>query len=217
MITVILPTRNDRAVGKVIDEIKVLPFEPKIIVTDYKSTDGTREIALSKGVILVDEPLKGKGIAVRNVMEGITEGYVLLLDADYTYPAWYLTEILRELHSGADVVVGVRAIREEGSMSFLNRVGNFLLSLMASTLFEYRVRDVCSGMWGFRAKALEKFDLTSNGFTLEADFFINAIRNGCRITQVPILYRARLDGSKPKLNLWDGFKIGWFIIKRWMR
>ena len=217
MITVILPTRNDVAVGRVIEEIRVLPFEPSIIVTDYKSTDGTREAVLSKGAILIDEPLKGKGIAVRNVMEAIPGGYILLLDADFTYPARYLTDILRELHSGADVVIGVRSSREEGSMSFLNRVGNFLLSLLASTLFGYRVRDVCSGMWGFRAKAVGGFVLTSNGFTLEVDFFTNAVRNGCKIAQIPITYRARLDGSKPKLNIWDGFKIGWFIIRRWMR
>ncbi len=74
------------------------------------------------------------------------------------------------------------------------------------------MRDVCSGMWGFRKESLEKFNLVSNGFTLEADLFVNSIANKCVIFQTPIHYRKRSGGS-PKLKIWDGFKIAWFLVK----
>ena len=217
MVTIIIPTRNDRAVGKVIDEIRELPFDCKIVVTDYKSTDGTREAVLLREATLIDEPEKGKGIAVRNVLKGLETDYIVILDADYTYPAGYIPDILTGLHSGADVAIGYRCWKEKGSMSFTNRIGNFLLSLLASILFGYRIYDVCSGMWGFRKKVLSQFKLTSRDFTLEVDFFTNAIRNSCRISQVPIGYRPRLEGSKAKLRVWDGFRIAWFLIRRRFR
>jgi len=69
-------------------------------------------------------------------------------------------------------------------------------------------------MWGFRRDALKKFKLTSPKFTLEADFFVNAVKTKCNITQIPISYRARVDGSLPKLKVSDGFDIGWFLIKK---
>jgi len=217
MLTVILPTRNEGgALGKVIDEIRMLPLEARIIVTDYKSIDSTREEALSRGVELIDEPQEGKGIAVRNVLGMIHSGDIILMDADHTYPPCCIPDILVELSHGQDVVIGYRCWKEKGSMSFMNRVGNFALSFLASTLYNYRVRDVCSGMWGFKASAVKDFNLTSKGFTLEADFLTNAVKAGHSISQVAIHYQPRLAG-KAKLNTWDGFKIGLFLLKRRLR
>jgi len=89
-----------------------------------------------------------------------------------------------------------------------------MLSLLATILFRRRVRDVCTGMWAFQRGVLDKFELESGGFTLEADLFVNCVRNRCRIKQVPIDYRARLDGSLPKLRIVDGVNIGAFLIKK---
>jgi hypothetical protein len=61
---------------------------------------------------------------------------------------------------------------------------------------------------------VRNFNLTSEGFTLEADFFTNAIHNKARILQFPIGYRKRVGKSEAKIKIWDGAKIGWFLIKR---
>ncbi len=60
---------------------------------------------------------------------------------------------------------------------------------------------------------LSRYKLSSNGFTLEADLFINTVKGKYRLAQIPIEYRARLDGSVAKLSVKDGFKIGWFLIR----
>ena len=110
--------------------------------------------------------------------------------------------------------MGYRSIKEEGSMTTINGVGNLGLSLLASFLYGKWVRDICTGMWGFRKSALKKFTLTSPRFTLEADFFVNAVKTHCNIVQIPIEYRARPDGSLPKLKVKDGLEIGWFLVKK---
>ena len=99
-------------------------------------------------------------------------------------------------------------------MSVANFFGNRALSLMATILYQRRVYDVCTGMWAFRRGVLDKFELESGGFTLEADLYVNSVRNRCKIKQVRIDYLARLDGSWPKLRIVDGFNIGMFLLKK---
>jgi dolichol-phosphate mannosyltransferase len=216
MVTIVLPTRNERAVGRVIDEIRSLPIPStyQIIVVDHKSTDGTVEEALSRGIPVMRESQPGKGIAVRNALKAFETDYTVMLDADFTYPAAYIPRILEGLDSGAEVVACYRHFKEPGSMSFVNKLGNSLLSLLASFLYGYWIRDLCTGMWGFKRVALDSFDLTSRGFTLEADFFVNSVKKGYGIMQIPIHYRCRLGGTQPKLRLRDGLEIGWFLLRR---
>jgi len=137
-----------------------------------------------------------------------------MMDGDFTYPAKHIPEMIRCLDNGADVVIGYRFKRAKGSMSRMNTIGNCGLSILASALYGVHVKDVCSGMWGFRRNVLSRYNITSDGFTLEADLFANTIRNGCKLAQIPIGYRARLDGSVAKLGIKDGFKIARFLIRK---
>lgn len=213
MENILLPALNEAAsIGDVIDEIRKYCPLSEITVVDSKSTDKTRDVAIDKRVTLLIAP-RGKGAAVRYAFGKLDANYekIVMLDSDGTYPAVYIPFLFKILDH-YDVVVGYRNRKEKGSMSFLNVVGNFGLSLLASILYGYRMRDVCSGMWGFRKESLEKFNLVSNGFTLEADLFVNSIANKCIIFQTPIHYMKRSGGS-PKLKIWDGFKIAWFLVK----
>lgn len=209
MLTVILPARNEvEAIGKVLDELG--NFE--VIVVDSNSTNGTREEVLKRGIPIMNEDRRGKGNAVRKAIPHILTEKVVMIDSDYTYPTEYIP-MIDGLLDEVDVVICYRKWKEKGSMSFLNSFGNYFLSKLASLLYGYKVYDVCSGMWGFRTEKLQRFNPTSGGFTLEADLFVNSVRNGCKISQIPIEYRRRLGGSEPKLKLGDGFKIAWFLIK----
>ena len=212
MLTVILPTRNEVAtIGRMIDEIRALPIGADIVVLDYKSTDGTREVVMSKGVTLVDEPEKGKGAAVRKYFKANPSGGIVMMDADCTYPVRHIIHVVNALEGGT-VVMGYRHWLRDGAMSRLHRFGNSMLSLFASLLFWHRVRDGCSGLWGFGFGVAGNLCLVSDGFTLEADLFANAVRSGTRITQIPIAYAARPDGSTAKLTTFDGVQIAWFLL-----
>jgi len=213
VLTVILPTRNEVAtIGKMIDAIRALPLEADIVVLDYKSTDGTRELAITKGVELFDEAERGKGVAVRHYLERRSDAKLVMIDADCTYPVSQIPLVVATLDAGSDVVMAYRRWFADGAMSRLHRFGNAALSLFASFLFRYRVHDVCTGLWGFYNGATRPFKLVSNGFTLEADLFANAIRSDRSIAQIPIEYAARPDGSTAKLTTLDGIKIAWFLL-----
>lgn len=221
---IILPALNEEeAIGKVIDEIpkEVLEergFNVRILVADGNSRDRTRQIAQDKGAEVIIESRRGKGRAMRTAFEQIKADYVFMLDADYTYPATYITQMLDILEQGYPVVIGSRLEGkiEKGGMSLLNLVGNHLLTFMANVLYSTRITDLCTGYWGWRGETIASLPLVSNGFTLEAELFITLARKGYKIAEVPIHYRRRT--TPPKLKaLRDGIRIGWALLTRRFR
>jgi len=218
---IILPTLNEEeTVGRVIDEIPRAMLEErgyvvKIMVVDGNSTDLTRQIAQEKGAEVIIEPRKGKGRAMRTAFEQIKADFVFMLDADYTYPATYIPDLLDMLLQGYDVVIGSRlkGRREKGSMSRLNTLGNYVLSLMANILYLRRISDLCTGCWGFRGEVIHRLHLTADGFNFEAELFTQIVKNGCSIGEIPILYRRRPTPAKLS-SIKDGLNIGWTLITR---
>ncbi|MFZ1021746.1 MAG: glycosyltransferase family 2 protein, partial [Halobacteriota archaeon] len=184
---------------------------------DGRSTDATREIAVEKGAQLILEERKGKGSAVQTAFKSINADYVIMVDGDDTYPINVATEIVCLLHTH-DVVVGSRLKGriDPGAMTRVNIVGNTLLTLLARLLFDAKISDVCTGLWGFRRDAIRRLELAAHGFELEADMFAECVFKGSSIAEIPITYRARHD--RPKLaSLRDGLKIGLFLCKRRLR
>lgn len=221
---IILPALNEEeAIGRVIDEIpkqalEKRGFDVRIVVADGNSRDRTRQIALDKGAEVVVESGRGKGRAMRSVFRRFKADFVFMLDADYTYPAIYIPKMLDILEQGYPVVTGsrLRGKIEEGGMSYLNRLGNYLLTWLARVLYWRKISDLCTGYWGFRGEIISDLQLLANGFNFEAELFADITRKGYKIAEIPIHYRRRR--TPPKLNsLRDGFRIGWTLITRRFR
>jgi len=220
-ISIILPSLNEElTIGKVIDEIPRQALEGEgyqveVLVVDSNSSDQTRQIAQAKGARVMIEPRIGKGRAVRTALASLKADFVFMLDADYTYPATYIRDMLKILCQDHPVVIGSRlkGRREKGAMKQLNLIGNFLLSLMASVLYRTRISDLCTGYWGMRGEVIPGLRLLADGFQLEAELFTQLAKKGYRIAEVPVYYRRR-EGKTKLSNLKDGIKIGWMLIAR---
>jgi dolichol-phosphate mannosyltransferase len=222
-ISVIIPTLNEEeTIGKVIDEIPRENMESRgyrveILVVDHDSTDKTREIAAERGAKVIVEPGRGKGRAIRTAFKAASGDFIFMLDADYTYPATYISNMLEILRGGSDVVIGSRLRGQigEGAMNRLNLVGNHLLAFMASVLYRTKISDLCTGYWGLTRGVVSRMELNATGFELEAEMFVQIAKKGYKIAEVPIYYRRRASPSKLR-SLRDGFKIGRTLIrKRW--
>jgi len=221
VVSIILPTLNEEeTVGRVIDEIPRDILEKKgclvkVLVVDGNSIDNTRQIAQERGAEVIIEPRKGKGRAMRTAFEQVRADFVFMLDADYTYPATYIPDMLDMLQRDCDVVIGSRlkGEREEGAMSRLNVIGNHLLTLMAEVLYLRRISDLCTGFWGFKGKVIPRLHLTADGFDFEADLFTQIVKHGYSISEIPIYYRRRRTPAKLS-SIKDGLKIGWTLKTR---
>jgi len=113
-VVIILPTLNEEeTIGKIIDEIpqdilREKGYQVKVLVVDGSSADLTRQIAQERGTEVIVESGRGKGRAMRRAFERVEADFVFMLDADYTYPAAYIPDMLDILHQGCDVVIGSR-------------------------------------------------------------------------------------------------------------
>ena len=220
-VSIILPALNEaETIGKVIDEIPKQALEQEgysveVLVVDNGSTDQTAQIAREKGARVITESRRGKGRAVRTGLEQVRADFVFMLDADYTYPATYIPDMLKLLNQGYSVVIGSRlkGTREKGAISSLNIIGNHLLTLMANILYQARISDVCTGYWGFKGEVIPKLNLSATGFNLEAELLSQVAKNGYHIGEVPIHYRRRPSPSKLH-SIKAGLSIGQTLITR---
>ena len=221
---------EERGIGMVLDQIpfgalQEMGCEVSILVVDGESEDATRDIAAEKGAHVFVQSGRGKGNGVRQAFGRILRHqseqadyhgqYVIMLDADGTYPVEDIPRILESLRAGNDVVMGsrLRGRIEPGAMTRLNRFGNRILSLLARVLFRVPVTDVCTGMWGFSEPFLRQCGLQARGFELEAEIFASAALLEARLAEVPIDYRVRQ--GKPKLvPLRTGAQIAWCLLRK---
>lgn len=217
-ISVVIPTMNEEAsIGLVIDEVAEAlrdsrPYE--ILVVDTDSRDRTREIASSKGAVVVEEPRRGYGRAYKTGFERASGDIIATLDADMTYPASYIPRLAEELESeGLDFITTDRfADMAPGAMSAKHRLGNKVLSTTMRLLFRVSVKDSQSGMWVFRRAVLDRLELTSDGMALSEEIKIEAFKKA-RAKEVPITYRPRV--GEVKLQSWrDGLGNLRFLFKK---
>jgi dolichol-phosphate mannosyltransferase len=220
----VIPTYNEASsIGQVIDRIPVSVlqargYESCVYIVDGRSVDDTTDIATKKGAQIIVEKRKGKGVALQTAFKSVSADYVIVSDGDDTYPLDVAPEIVSLLQR-YDVVIGsrLRGSIEPGAMTKLNIVGNTLLTMLGQLLFEARVSDLCTGLWGYQGDAMRRLELSAQGFEIEADMFAERILKELTVAELPINYYKRIDQAKLS-SIKDGLKIGLFLFqKRFIR
>ena len=208
-LTILLPTYNEvDALPKVVkalplDALRAAGWEPRIVVADGRSTDGTQARATELGLeLIVQGPAAGKGFGMR---EGFArflahhDDVLVMLDADSTYAPNEMMRLLQHLDQGEyDVVIGsrLRGDIQPGAMSRVNWIGNHILTWFAVALYRVFISDVCTGYWAFRRGAIQKMSLNSTEFEIEAEMYAACATEGLRMSEVPISYAPRIGDSK---------------------
>ena len=201
MVSVIIPTMNEEGgIGKVLKatEAALQGIDHEIIVIDA-STDNTPVQVIKAGAKLVRQ------IGSGGVGEALIQGFywakgqfIIFFDGDGTYEPQDIHKVIEPLVAGqADLVNGNRFYDiEKGSMTMLNRIGNFILTWVGNMLFHTNIKDSQSGMKGFRRDMLLKVTLWEKGFPICSEILAEASKLGMRITEVGISYRRRIGKTK---------------------
>ncbi len=203
-ISVVIPCLNEEdAVGSVVDQawegVEASGRPGEVIVVDNASTDGSARIAAEHGATVVREERPGYGSAYLAGLAHARGEYVVMADADGTYPLRELAPFVERLAGGDDLVVGSRfegTIHGE-AMPWLNRhIGNPILTGLLNLLFGVKVSDAHCGMRAVRRSALEALDLHSTGMEFASEMVFKAFRRDLRVSEIPIDYYPRVGESK---------------------
>jgi dolichol-phosphate mannosyltransferase len=202
--TVIIPTYNEEEnIGKLIESIFQYLDDEKleIIVVDDDSTDNTQQIVRNLRTkynnvrLIVRTKERGLSTAVRRGAQEAHEGFVVVMDADFSHHPRFLSDMFAKLEEGYDVVVGSRYIAGgkvrgwPGSRIAVSKVA----TLLARTLLQLPVKDPVSGFVGCKSSRI----LAQSIEHAEYKFLVETLakNRNLRVTEVPIVFQDRLWGE----------------------
>jgi glycosyltransferase involved in cell wall biosynthesis len=203
-ISVVIPCLNEEdAVGQVVDQawkgIRMSRRPGEVIVVDNGSTDRSAEVAAAHGATVVREERRGYGSAYLAGLAHANGDFIVMGDADETYPMQELAPFVERLAAGDDLVMGSRFEgRIHGdAMPWLNRrVGNPILTGMLNVMFGVKISDAHCGMRAVRRDALPTLDLHSTGMEFASEMVFKAFRRDLVVSEVAIDYFPRVGESK---------------------
>jgi glycosyltransferase involved in cell wall biosynthesis len=217
-VSVVMPCLNEASsivtsVTRAFEALKAGGYRGEVVVADNGSTDGSAELAAEAGARVVHEPKKGYGNAYLAGLAAARGDYIVMLDADLTYPVDELPNFVAELQDGADVVMGDRFKKiHPGAMPWLHRyVGNPVLTGILNLFYKTGVNDAHCGMRALKRDVLPKLDLRTSGMEFASEMVIRAAKEKLDMREVPIEYHPREGESK--LSTWrDGWRHLKFLL-----
>lgn len=169
----------------------VLPRIPawvdEVLLVDGHSSDGTTEVAkqLRPDILVLLQPGKGKGLAIRHGVAQAQGEIVVTLDADGTTNPEDMERFVHPLFEGYDFVKGTRLTQGRPPKMPLHRwFGNWLLAATANLLFATRYTDICSGYNAFWKQHFSKLDLNYAGSEMEQEMLVQLRDKKLRVAEV---------------------------------
>lgn len=206
-VKVILPALNEeRGIAYTIAELKSFLGDPRILVVDGKSSDNTVHVAKSLGADVVFQKGIGKGDALNFGLKciDVSGGYIVISDADYTYPAAHIPQMIKVLDENPQVgmVCGNR-FNAEFPLKVMTPVfymGNKMIVTIHRMLNKIALKDPLTGLRVIRGEILRDWNPVSKSFDIEIELNNLISQKGFKIAEVPIAYRARIGQKKLKVE-----------------
>ena len=208
---VVIPCKNEEAsIAKVVSDFRRALPDARIVVVDNASTDATSQRAAEAGAIVTAETRRGKGFALVRGFRMVRDcEFVVMVDGDDTYPAEDVGKLVDALRAGADMAIGTRLNSfDDQAYRAGHNFGNRLFIGHVRVLFGAKTEDLFSGYRAFSQRFLDHSPLIAQGFEIETELSLQALSGGYVVTEVPVHYRKRGEGSVSKLNTFrDGYRI----------
>jgi len=204
-LSLILPAYNEGLIFednviKVVDVLKKTRKSWEIIFVEDKSTDSTKkviqklinQIPLTRAIFHKKNEGRGKSVADGiKTAKGEICGY---LDVDLEVSEKYISLFIKEVEGGADLVVGKRFY--EGGFNNLTRfVFSKAYALALKSILKLPIDDTEAGYKFFNRKKISPIlpKIKSKHWFWDTEICAQAYWNGLKVSQVPVLFKRRVD------------------------
>lgn len=168
----------------------------ELVVVDDGSEDRTGERARAAGARVLTLPEnRGYGSAIKFGIARTRHPKIVICDADRTYPAHAIPELLAFVDV-YDMVVGARVVSND-AVPWARRPAKWLLRKLASYLSGRPIPDINSGLRVMDRAMVERFvHLLPSGFSLTTTITLAALCSDYLVHYHPIRYYPRVGRSK---------------------
>ena len=214
-VSVVIPTYNEAgSIARVLDDIPAFLVN-EVLVVDAGSTDGTREIASSRGARVVVEARRGYGRACLTGLAAAKDpDVVVFLDGDYSDRPRELSRLLDPIRERrADIVLGSRLAGDlaPGAMPWHAVFGNRLAATLIRWLYGVSLTDL-GPFRAARAEVLRALELREMTYGWAVELVTRGAIRGYRVLEVPVSYHPRIGVSKIS-GTWKGSAgAAWYIL-----
>src|SRR5437660_6141077 len=210
-LSIVIPAMNEEiTVGEFIEWCKEglrrAGVRGQILIVD-SSTDNTPRIVLEHGGEILRTPKRGVGRAYIDAIPYIRGKWILMGDADLTYDFREIAPFVEEFRNGAEFVMGsrFRGSIEEGAMPKLHRYfGTPLTNWILNRIYCSNYSDIHCGIRGVTRDALDKINITSEGWEYASEMVLKAARLKLASAEVPIKFYKDREG-----RLSHHLRVGW--------
>lgn len=205
---VIIPTYNERDNLPEIVPL-VLRHDVRLLVVDDASPDGTGALAeelaaAHPGRMAVLHRSGRRGLG-RSYVDGFRRALemgvdvAVQMDADLSHDPKYLPDVLSasehfDITIGSRYVHGISVVNWPLKRLILSTMGNNYVR----TITGMAIRDCTGGFRAWRRKALQALPLDrilSDGYSFQVETLYEAVRAGCTVGEVPIVFVERREGE----------------------
>jgi len=177
-ISIIIPTYNEKdsilpLVSRIDNALSGCKYE--IVFVDDNSGDGTAETATALSPqypvkVIVRKNKKGLASAVVDGIKQASGQILCVMDADLQHPPEVIPKLLREIDSGADMVIASRYARGGSLQNWgatrrvISKGAIFLAHLLLPST--RHIKDPVSGFFMFDKRAIASTDLKPTGYKI---------------------------------------------------
>lgn len=226
-VSVVIPAYNEEeriesCCNKVAKTLDSYGRSFEIILEEDGSTDRTPEIIARlaeqrqnvKALRHVGQRM-GKGFGVRRCLHACSGDVIVLIDSDLEYPPEMIPSLLERIRD-FDVVVGRRRGSENDAVVKMRGVRDLasrVFCLLIRRLFDVGgFEDIQAGFKAFRRDVIDHVQpLTSDGFEIDCEILLKAVRRGFRVGYLPVSYNYNGDSKVNMLS--DPLKMLLCVLK----
>ena len=192
-VTIIIPAFNEsQIIAEVLKELQEQlnehRIDSEIIVVDDGSSDDTARSAAQNGVrVLRHHSNRGYGAALKTGILSASHEIVAITDADGTYPARFLPEML-DMIEDVDMVVGSRT-GANVHIPFIRKLPKWLLNRLANYVTGSKIPDLNSGFRVFRRSiVLQYLHMLPDQFSFTTTITTAMLCDRYAVRYIPINY-----------------------------